>query len=58
MSYSSGGPKNIKMLYSLNQLQEDFCELRIKTNKKLLLNLNEGQGHQGKASIIEFEAFK
>ncbi len=56
--YNSGGPKNIDMLYSNDILNEDFSELQIVVNKKYSEHLNEGKGHKGEASLIEFEALK
>lgn len=54
----SGGPSNIDMLYSTNLLLEDFKDLEIVTNVQFESHLNEGDGHDGMASLIEFEAIK
>lgn len=49
---SSGGPKNIELLYDLTMLEEDFFSLSNKEILEMETTLNEGLYHQGKASII------
>lgn len=56
LSYNSGGPKNIEMLYTKEALNKDFNQLNIVKNKYLVSSLTEGLGHDGEASLIEFEA--
>ncbi|SMO82698.1 Methyltransferase domain-containing protein [Saccharicrinis carchari] len=56
--YNSGGPGNIDMLYSTSMLANDFVDFKIIRNVEFISQLNEGDGHYGPASLIEFEAIK
>ena len=49
---NSGGPKNIDMLYSLEDLKADFANLEIVSCEEISTSLNEGNHHIGKADII------
>jgi 2-polyprenyl-3-methyl-5-hydroxy-6-metoxy-1,4-benzoquinol methylase len=55
---SSGGPKDVSMLYSEEELREDFKSL---TEMKIELveeNLDEGSHHSGIASLIRLTGIK
>jgi len=53
INYSTGGPKNIDMLFSKNELKSDFCNLsRISIIEKDI-KLNEGKHHNGIAAVIK-----
>ncbi len=52
------GPKNIEMLYSLEEIKNDFSALEIVVLKEEEIELNEGIYHKGKASVIRFIAKK
>ncbi len=58
LKYQSGGPKDIEMLYTPEILANDFSQMKIVKNIRFNEHLNEGVGHQGIASLIEFEALK
>lgn len=51
LSYTSGGPKDIELLYTCEDFQKHFllCE---KTINEQVVILDEGKGHQGEASVI------
>lgn len=51
LSYTSGGPKDIELLYTCEDFQNHFllCE---KTINEQVVILDEGKGHQGEASVI------
>ena len=51
---SSGGPKEVSMLYTEEILRQDFKELNIELLETLQTTLQEGIYHQGKADIIRF----
>lgn len=53
----SGGPKNADMLWSLEELKEDFAGLTITYASEEQITLNEGAYHQGNASVIRMIAF-
>jgi hypothetical protein len=58
MENSSGGPKNIEMLYTEDMLREDFKDLKIEKLEILETTLAEGEFHKGKADIIRVVAIK
>ena len=51
---SSGGPKSEEMLYSKEELENDFRDLRIHLLEKETVCLDEGDKHKGDASVIKF----
>jgi SAM-dependent methyltransferase len=53
LHYNSGGPKDLDMLYSVNDLNHDFAQSKIQHMKQSIKVLSEGLGHQGEASTIE-----
>ncbi|AFN74190.1 SAM-dependent methyltransferase [Melioribacter roseus P3M-2] len=58
LEYDSGGPKNLSLLYSLEDIAEDFIDLDFEYFAKEIVELNEGKGHGGKASVIRFTGIK
>lgn len=50
---NTGGPKDITMLFSEDELRDDFNSLRDVEFKKTDVDLNEGPYHQGIASVIQ-----
>lgn len=58
IKYNSGGPKDESLLYSLEEIAEDFIELDFVVFTKEKVVLNEGQGHQGEAVVIRFVGTK
>jgi 2-polyprenyl-3-methyl-5-hydroxy-6-metoxy-1,4-benzoquinol methylase len=51
---NSGGPQSEEMLYSIEELENDFRDLRIHLLKKESVFLEEGNKHYGGASVIKF----
>lgn len=49
---TSGGPKDITMLFSFEELESDFKMLRKRRIEQKLIHLTEGPFHQGEASVI------
>lgn len=49
---SSGGPADISMLYSMEELSDDFSNLSIEALERVTCVLTEGKYHQGKAEIV------
>ena len=58
LQYSSGGPKDLEMLYSIADLQNDFKDLDFQLLEELTIDLEEGLFHKGKAAIIRMIATK
>ena len=50
--HSSGGPKDIEMLYSKKEMQSDFADFGELQVEKTETELNEGNFHVGYASVI------
>lgn len=55
---SAGGPRNVAMLYDLNELKEDFKDFEFIEAIKAETELKEGRHHLGKASVIRIFAKK
>jgi cyclopropane fatty-acyl-phospholipid synthase-like methyltransferase len=55
---SSGGPKDINMLYTKEILKEDFKDLRMDSFEYIHIHLSEGKYHEGPADVIRMVATK
>ena len=58
LQFNSGGPKEESMLFSEDVLVEDFSELQIKSVVKFETMIQEGDFHNGTASVIQLVAIK
>lgn len=58
LQYSSGGPKDVDLLYSEQILQTDFAYLKSKEISREIVVLNEGEHHKGEASVIRMFGVK
>lgn len=58
LNYSSGGPKDLDMLYSTEILSKDFEGMKIELIETSTIVLDEGAFHQGDAAVIRFVAQK
>ncbi len=56
LEYSSGGPKDLSMLFDPEELKEDFRGLAILELKDAVEELNEGPGHQGQGHLVSLLA--
>ena len=54
----SGGPQNIDMLYSKEELIEDFKLMKINLLKKKRIHLDESHHHKGEAVVLRLIAVK
>lgn len=52
LAYTSGGPKNIDMLYDLEELKSSFPSLEWSHQFDGIIHLEEGEGHRGEAHVI------
>ncbi|TNF44209.1 MAG: class I SAM-dependent methyltransferase [Bacteroidetes bacterium] len=58
ISHNSGGPRDVNMLFSKQEMEFDFSHLsKLKINE-VEVDLNEGQFHQGKAAVIRILGVK
>lgn len=55
---TSGGPKNAAMLFSIEEVKEEFLGLQFDVLEETTIELNEGEFHQGDATVIRFVATK
>jgi len=49
-----GGPKDIDMLFSIDEIRSDFVNYEIVELEEKEIELKEGQFHNGKGSVIRF----
>lgn len=55
---AKGGPGNIAMLFSIEELRQDFHNFQFLELKEEEIDLNAGPFHQGKGAVIRFVARK
>ena len=58
LRYTSGGPKELSWLFSIDELEDDFANLNIVSIVQLETMIEEGDHHKGKASVIQLLAGK
>ncbi len=51
---SIGGPKELDMLFSIEEIQETFANFEVITLEEVEEEMNEGPFHQGVGSVIRF----
>ncbi|MEO9503057.1 class I SAM-dependent methyltransferase [Nonlabens ulvanivorans] len=54
----SGGPKNFGMLFSIEEIKDEFPELEFELLEEKTIELSEGNYHKGKAEVIRFIGIK
>jgi len=55
---SIGGPPNQELLFSVEELQRDFPNYKIRTLEETVIELNEGKYHKGIGSVVRFVGVK
>lgn len=55
---TSGGPKNKDMLFSIEEIKDEFHPLEFKILQELTIELSEGNHHKGEAEVIRFVGVK
>lgn len=58
LGLNSGGPKDIDMLFSVDELKNDLLGLDIVKAEQLKIELHEGEFHIGKGQVIQLIAIK
>ncbi len=58
LNYGTGGPQNIDLLYSLEDVYTDFQNLEIEKFSKEIIELDENKHHSGKACVIRYVGIK
>ena len=54
LNYSSGGPKSLDMLYSKEEVKEEFSGIHFDYLTTEIIHLDEGKYHQGPGSVVRF----
>ena len=54
LQFTSGGPKELNMLFSEDDIKIEFPSLEFSLLETIEIELNEGQYHQGKGSVVRF----
>ena len=54
----AGGPKDPKMLFSIEELKDDFSEFSIVLLEEKVVGLHEGRYHEGQSSVVRMIATK
>jgi len=55
---TTGGPKNLDMLYSLDEISQDFGQLYTERLTADTVVLDEGPGHSGEAELVRYVGLK
>lgn len=55
---NSGGPKNLELLYSIEEIKQEFNGINFEYLEELEIEIQEGSLHQGKAKVIRMHASK
>jgi SAM-dependent methyltransferase len=58
LNYCSGGPKNEEMLFSKEEMEEEFSDFKILYLEDKIINLSEGLYHQGQGHVVRMIATK
>lgn len=58
IKYHSGGPKEINMLFSEEEVKHEFLNIKFDFLKTDLIDLDEGPFHQGQAVVVRFVGTK
>jgi 2-polyprenyl-3-methyl-5-hydroxy-6-metoxy-1,4-benzoquinol methylase len=53
LQYTSGGPKQLDLLYTAEMLRRDFASAEIVELKETVAHLNEGRLHSGKGAVVQ-----
>lgn len=58
LNYTSGGPKDISMLFSEEEVRNEFPNVHFSLLETIETELNEGKYHIGRANVVRFIATK
>lgn len=58
LKYNSGGPKNVAMLFSIEDVKNEFEGLDFKILEEKTIELSEGNYHKGIAEVVRFVGVK
>jgi len=58
LGLNTGGPKDLNLLFSVEELEEDFNQLTELSVERNFIELDEGPLHRGKAHVISLKGIK
>ena len=58
LNYSSGGLKDLDMLFSVEEVEKEFTGMKILLLEDKIIDLDEGLYHQGKGHVVRMIATK
>ncbi len=58
LQYTSGGPKTLELLYTLQMIKDDFKDLQFINLETTITNLSEGLYHKGDAHVVRLVGVK
>lgn len=58
LKYGSGGPKKLEMLFSKEEINEEFPNVEFQSLREVKILQDEGKHHQGKSRVIQFTGIK
>jgi len=56
LAFTTGGPKDPAMLYSIDELRADFAGFEILVGRELERDVSEGARHTGRAAVVQLVA--
>ncbi|SFR48742.1 bifunctional 2-polyprenyl-6-hydroxyphenol methylase/3-demethylubiquinol 3-O-methyltransferase UbiG [Thiomicrospira sp. ALE5] len=54
LAFGTGGPKDTNLLYTPDQITNDFSQINWSLAHEVQRNIQEGTGHQGMSAVIQF----
>ncbi|MCB9195426.1 MAG: class I SAM-dependent methyltransferase [Flavobacteriales bacterium] len=54
----AGGPQNLELLFSYDELKSDFCDMDIQSLEEEITHLQEGLYHVGESAVVRMVATK
>ena len=58
LNFGTGGPKDLNLLYSLDDLNNDFKQIVWQEQQQIIRIINEGVGHSGQSSVVQLVGSK
>ncbi len=58
INFTSGGPREIEMLFSSGELSDDFSNLDFDVIEEKIIDINEGLYHAGTAAVVRIRGIK
>ena len=53
LKFTSGGPKQVDLLYTAEQLKKDFAQAEVVELQEAVVELEEGRLHSGPGAVVQ-----